>query len=594
MDQERNKQAYTLAIKHYWEQLRIDWRLTLPGLLLTGVGTIFVIYLPPLIVARLLGKFTSNSAITLSDVTWYLIAFGGLWFIGEMMWRLSIHLMAHAEARGVERLFVNALNYMLEKDLEFFHNNFAGSLTKRTNAYASQYINVVDTLLFNVAPYIIPSFFISFILWNFSPWLVLALFGFSSLTIALIIPLIKRRRRLVVLRETASNKVSGQVSDIYTNIDTVRAFSHEKLERDLHAHNVYDLGKKLKNSWDYQNQKIDMVISPLFVFINLTGLVLSLYIAQNTGAKIEVVFITFTYFSSLTRFLWEFNFVYRRLETALSEAGQFTEMLLDTPKVQDVEKPIDLKVDKGEIEFRNVTFTHVSEADGEALFKKLNIKIKPGEKIGLVGHSGGGKTTFTKLVMRLMDIDDGKILIDGQNIAEAKQSELRKFLSYVPQDPAMFHRSLSDNISYGKPSAEQPEIEKIAKMAHADEFIKKLPKGYKTLVGERGIKLSGGQRQRIAIARAMIKNSPILLLDEATSALDSDSERLIQDALKKLMKDKTTIVIAHRLSTIQNMDRILVLENGEIVEEGSHKELLENDGIYSELWKHQSGGFIEE
>jgi len=212
----------------------------------------------------------------------------------------------------------------------------------------------------------------------------------------------------------------------------------------------------------------------------------------------------------------------------------------------------------------------------------------------LVGHSGGGKTTITMLLLRFMDINDGEILIDGQNIAHVKQTELRQAIAYVPQDPALFHRSLADNIRYGRLKATDAEVRKASRLAHAEEFIGGLKDGYETLVGERGVKLSGGQRQRIAIARAMVKDAPILVLDEATSALDSESEKLIQDALWKLMEGRTTIAIAHRLSTIQRMDRIVVLDEGKIVEQGSHKELLEADGIYARLWAHQSGGFLEE
>jgi ATP-binding cassette subfamily B protein len=222
------------------------------------------------------------------------------------------------------------------------------------------------------------------------------------------------------------------------------------------------------------------------------------------------------------------------------------------------------------------------------------LRIKPGEKVGLVGPSGGGKTSLTGLLMRFMDVQEGKILIDGQDIANIRQADLRQRISYVPQEPLLFHRSLRENIRYGQLDASDKVIEGVAKLAHAHEFITQLPQGYNTLVGERGVKLSGGQRQRVAIARALLKNAPILVLDEATSALDSESELLIQDALWKLMENRTAIVIAHRLSTIQKMDRILVLEDGEIVEEGSHKELLSIDGTYARLWAHQSGGFIQD
>jgi ATP-binding cassette subfamily B protein len=243
--------------------------------------------------------------------------------------------------------------------------------------------------------------------------------------------------------------------------------------------------------------------------------------------------------------------------------------------------------------FSNVGFAY-PENQTRPLFKDLSLKIKPGEKVGLVGPSGGGKTTITRLLLRFMDIQDGLITIDGQDITTIKQADLRSRIAYVSQEPILFHRTLAENIGYGDLVAEQKVIEGVAKMANAHDFIAKLPKGYDTLVGERGVKLSGGQRQRVAIARAMLKNAPILVLDEATSALDSESEVLIQDALWKLMEGRTAIVIAHRLSTIQRMDRIIVLEDGKIVEEGSHKDLLRANGTYAKLWAHQSGGFIDD
>ncbi|HPD99403.1 MAG TPA: ATP-binding cassette domain-containing protein, partial [Candidatus Saccharibacteria bacterium] len=228
----------------------------------------------------------------------------------------------------------------------------------------------------------------------------------------------------------------------------------------------------------------------------------------------------------------------------------------------------------------------------QPLFTDFNVSMKAGQKVGLVGPSGGGKSTITKLLLRMMDVTSGEISIDGQNITDVAQDELRNVIAYVPQEPILFHRTLKENIAYGHPQATQQQIIAAAKAAHADEFIALLPKGYDTLVGERGVKLSGGQRQRVAIARAMLKNAPILLLDEATSALDSDNEQLIQKALWSLMNNRTAIVIAHRLSTIQKMDRILVIDNGIIIEDGTHETLLQQNGLYASLWAHQSGGFV--
>ncbi len=244
----------------------------------------------------------------------------------------------------------------------------------------------------------------------------------------------------------------------------------------------------------------------------------------------------------------------------------------------------------GIIEFKNISFGY---NEGTEVLNDFNFKIQKGEKIGLVGHSGSGKSTITKLLLRFINVDKGEILIDGQNVANISQDDLRSVISYVPQDPILFHRSIKENLAYSKPNASQEEVVAVAKKAHAHEFILNLKHGYDTLVGERGVKLSGGERQRVAIARAMLKDAPILVLDEATSSLDSISEYYIQDAFNELMKGKTTIVIAHRLSTIQKMDRIIVLENGKIVEEGTHKELLNRNGKYDDLWNHQTGGFLE-
>jgi ATP-binding cassette subfamily B protein len=289
--------------------------------------------------------------------------------------------------------------------------------------------------------------------------------------------------------------------------------------------------------------------------------------------------------------MFEFNQIYRRLESSMTEAAQFTELLLTPPTVRDPVSPEPLRVTAADVRFEQVVFAH----DGGApLFTGLDLTVGNGEKIGLVGRSGGGKSTLTKLLLRLMDVHGGRILIGGQDISRISQADLRSLISYVPQDPAMFHRTLRENIAFGRPDASEAEIRRAAEAAHVTEFVDGLPDGFGTIVGERGIKLSGGQRQRVALARAILRDAPILLLDEATSALDSESEVLVQHALWQLMEGRTALVVAHRLSTVARMDRLVVLDGGRIVEQGSHAELLAARGSYAALWEHQSGGFLDD
>ncbi|MEI6237075.1 MAG: ABC transporter ATP-binding protein, partial [Candidatus Saccharibacteria bacterium] len=385
----------------------------------------------------------------------------------------------------------------------------------------------------------------------------------------------------------------ARLADNLTNMSNIKYFAREKYE----TKQFNRITQKLADSqyWDWGIGEIIFAWQGLLAIVfEIVVFWLSLYLVANHKIDLGQLVLVQLYTGNVIYNLWNVPRMVRRVESAFADSAEMTEILYTEPEITDTPDALVCSIKDGSINFEDVSFCHKDALDNDPLFRNVNLDVKAGEKVGLAGPSGGGKTTLTKILLRLADIDAGQITIDGQNIAKLKQTDLRQAITYVPQEPILFHRSLLDNIRYGKPSASTQEIIEAAKRAHADDFINKLPEGYNTMVGERGVKLSGGQRQRVAIARAMLKNSPILVLDEATSALDSESEKLIQDALWKLMQGRTAIVVAHRLSTIQKLDRIIVLDGGNITEQGTHQTLLDKNGTYAKLWAHQSGGFIED
>ncbi len=589
-DSARLKAALRQVLRRYYGQIRARPALAIPALVLPGIGDVLIFYAPPLVVARLLGAFARDEALSAAELAPYVLALAGCWLTGEAVWRVAAFLIARTEIRGMEALYVEAMQELLAKDLQFFHSNYAGSLTKRALGFARRFEDVFDVLSFSLVANTLPLGFVIVILWSYSPLLIVTLIGMLALTMALVVPRIRRRQMLVDVREAASNVLAGHVADSIANAEAVRAFAREPDEARIHARNVSDFGAKTLRSWDYQNLRVDTITAPMFVLTNTLGLVVALATSSGTGASLQVVFLTFSYYAAVTRVMWEFNRIYRNLESALTDAAQFTELLLDPPSIMDSSRPQPFAPADYGVEMSNISFRHAP--GGPWLFDRFSLAVAAGAKVGLVGHSGGGKTTLTRLLMRFADVERGQILIGGQPIDCVPQAALRRAIAYVPQDPAMFHRSIADNIRIGRPEATDAEIWRAADLAHAAEFIEALPAGYETLVGERGVKLSGGQRQRVAIARAILKDAPILVLDEATSSLDSESEALIQQALWRLMADRTAIVIAHRLSTVRRMDQLIVLDRGRIAEAGSHDELLARGGIYASLWAHQSGGFL--
>ncbi|MEV5741190.1 ABC transporter ATP-binding protein [Microbispora rosea] len=583
------RSAVLLALRHYCGELRRQWPVAVPALTLPALGNICLFYLAPLAVAGLVGDLSGGGDGTVGALLPYVLGFGAMLLTGEVLWRVGLHFLNRTDARGIERLGVVGMDELLAKDAAFFHDNFAGSLTKRVIGFSSRFEEFADTLTFSIIAKLVPLAFASVVLWRYHPLLVLVLVGLIIVTGFLVAPLIRRRQALVDRREAARVLVSGHVADVLANMDTVRSFAAEEREAAEYRARIAEQRRLSLLSWDYGNLKVDTVVAPLSVLTSSVGLLLA--VALRGGLGVEAIVVTFTYYTNAIGIMFEFNQIYRRIESVLTEAAQFTELLLVPPTVVDPVDPQPLRRADASVRFERVRFAH---GGGPLLFDGLDLDIRSGAKIGLVGQSGGGKTTLTRLLLRLMDIDGGRILIGGQDIARLRQADLRSLIAYVPQEPAMFHRSVRDNLAFARPGATEAEILRAARAAHVTEFVESLPDGFDTLVGERGVKLSGGQRQRIALARAILRDAPILLLDEATSALDSESEILVQEALWQLMQGRTALVVAHRLSTVVRMDRLVVLNRGHIVEQGSHSELLQAEGPYARLWHHQSGGFLIE
>ncbi|MFD7868458.1 ABC transporter ATP-binding protein [Streptomyces sp. NPDC057682] len=584
------KGSVLLALRYYGRELTRRKRMTAPAMLLPALGNIGISYVAPLVVAKLVGRIAGDSDLSLRSMLPYVAGFAVVLLLAETCWRIGLHFLNRLDALGIESLYVQGMDELYAKDATFFHDNFAGSLTKRVLSFASRFEDFIDTLTFSVVGSFVPLLFGSVVLWRYEPLLVVGLLTMILVTGVCVAPLIRRRQALVARREEAIARVSGHVADSLMNMDTVRAFAAERREAAEHRSRVAESRRLTLRSWDYGNLRIDTFVAPMSVLTNALGLLLAVALGGGSHG-VEAVVVAFTYYSNATRIMFEFNQIYRRLESSMTEAAQFTELLLTPPALTDPEHPEPLLSRSADVRFDRVTFAHPGAGP---LFESLDLDVPSGTRIGLVGRSGGGKTTLSRLLLRMSDVDGGRILIGGQDISRMRQADVRAQIAYVPQDPAMFHRTLRENIAFARPDATEAEIRRAAKAAHVTEFADALPEGFDTMVGERGIKLSGGQRQRVALARAILRDAPILLLDEATSALDSESEILVQEALWRLMEGRTALVVAHRLSTVASMDRLVVLDRGRIVEQGSHHELLATDGAYAKLWQHQSGGFLDD
>ena len=482
-------------------------------------------------------------------------------------------------------------NAISAQSMRFHSDRFSGSLVSQTNKFIGSFERFFDLIIFDILYLISMVVFIMVILFPRSPLFAVALLVLIALYVMCSALTFKKISHLSKERAEAENKQTGQLADSVSNILSVKSYGRESHERHRYANfnrASYNAGIAQMNA----TMKRDLAFN--FVNIGIIAVLVVFMMAGGPifGLSVATLILIVIYSMSVMGELWNVNNIFKHINRVFGDAYEMTQILDTKDDVKDIADAKALKVEKGEIDFENIRFKHADAK--EAIFNNFSLSIKPGERVGLVGISGSGKTTLTKLLLRFADVDDGEIKIDGQNIGEVQQISLRENIAYVPQETSLFHRSIAENIAYAKPDASRKEIIRAAKLANAHDFIMSLPDGYDTLVGERGIKLSGGQRQRVAIARAILKDAPILVLDEATSALDSESEALIQDALEKLMKGRTSIVVAHRLSTIASMDNIVVLEGGKIIEQGTHRQLIKKGGAYDKLWSRQSGAFLDE
>ncbi len=580
---------------HVRETLRIYWETTIQYkkeawlALLLPISSASLGILTPFFASKVLANIIIRGPGLWAHFIW----FASTAFVGVILNIVGIRACMALQARVTSRLNERIFTTLLQRSVGFYGNQVGGKLVSDALDFVMSYGQLFISGFITGSSFAL-TIILGLVLVIISNWMIGI--GLSILLAILVYWTFldaRRRSDVRVERLKIAKRLVSHLSDSIVNAITVKTFAQEA--REIATHSVINIELEATKIRDWQqsatseNERVGLL---LFTQIALVfGLII---LTAHDHSLLAGGIFAFTYTLTIINRFFTVNTMTRQIEEALLNASPMTVILGQEPEITDAPDAQQLTVTHGAVDFSNVSFRYDDAKSTNYIFKDLNLEIKPGQKIGLVGHSGGGKSTLTRLLLRFDDITGGTITIDDQNLKEVTQTSLRKAISYVPQEPLLFHRSIRENIAYGNLKASQADIEKAAKMAYAHDFIKQLSEGYDTLVGERGVKLSGGQRQRIAIARAILKDAPILVLDEATSALDSESEKLIQKALWELMEGKTALVIAHRLSTIQKMDRILVLDHGKIVEDGTHKQLLKKDGVYAKLWAHQSGGFIEE
>jgi ATP-binding cassette subfamily B protein len=576
-----------LVLKYYWQVIR---RFKMP-LFLVVFSTIIAsgldVYIP-LQYLRLWNVLSANNFSIVSVAQSIIILILILNFAAWVIRRVSGFSLPYFESRVMAGLREQGFSYMLGHSHSFFVNNFSGSLAYKINKYARAFEKLADRMITDGLPLIVRGLGTIIAIYTLFPKYSYILGVFCVVFIVSSFIYIRLKLKYDVIASECDTKTTGAFADAIGNHSSIQLFTGDEYEKNRASEIIQKQKRATAFNW-YLWEGFGAVGNLYSVAIEFIIFWVAISDWRLGLITLPVIVLLQSYLVRLVHSLWSFGGIVRAYYESFADAYEMA-VILDTP-YEIIDKPTEVaKKINGEVVFEDVTYIY--ENNNAKVLDNFSLKIPAGQKIAIVGSSGAGKTTFVRLLMRLFNLTSGEIAIDGIDISKNSQKNLREIISFVPQDPALFHRTLMENIRYGRRDATDEEVLAAAHLAHCDEFIEALPNKYETYVGERGIKLSGGERQRVAIARAILKNSPVLILDEATSSLDSHSESLIQDALHKLIQGKTTIVIAHRLSTIREMDRIIVIEKGKIVEDGSHDELSnKKGGLYKKLWDLQAGGF---
>lgn len=582
------------TLERYWEVTTIQGLTFLANVLVTLGYVFFLTFASPLVVGKVVDLVATGGVGP--DRVWevfgpYVALFVGANVAGQVCSKLQDYTCARLEIRASYELARRSFDVLSNQSMTFHTNRFGGSLVSATQKYVGAYATLMDTFTYSLLPGVATVAMTIALLAPLVPAYVVLLAAVLAIYVVVVLKLYRKILPINAAASAAQNHLSGELSDSITNIMAVKTAGREAYEQEVFRRASEDV-RQADSARMRRSVRTGAVTSTLIV---LMMALTAVFIAGGNawlGISGGTLVMMFTYTNMLAMRFNMLSAMFQQINRALGDAHDLTVALDEPLLVADDPNAPELRVTAGRIDFEGVGFRYADADEQDRVFDDFTLEIPAGQRVGLVGRSGSGKTTLTTLLLRLEDLTRGRIVIDGQDIAHVTQTSLRRQIAYVAQEPMLFHRSIRENIAYGRPDASDAEVERAAREANAWEFIERLPDGLDTEVGERGVKLSGGQRQRVAIARAILMDAPILVLDEATSALESESERLIQDALENLMRGRTAIVVAHRLSTVASLDRIVVLSHGAIAEDGTHEELVAAGGEYASLWSRQTGSFL--